>query len=238
MSAPTPTPPPSPASPRPSPASGRRILVIEDEPQMLRNLVTILRAEGFSPIPAAGGPPGIEAARREKPDLILCDLMMPDLDGFAVLGQLRADPETAGIPFIFLTARSDRSDLRSGMNLGADDYLTKPVRVDDLLAAIHARLARFRLTAPAGTAAHPRSPAELVALGVSPREAEVLFWLVEGKSNADIATILGVAEGTVKKHLEHIFAKLGVENRTAALRAALDACSRLPRREPPESPPL
>lgn len=225
----TPSPAPEDRSASSPPASGRRILVIEDEPQMLRNLVTILRAEGFRPFSASGGEEGAAAASRDVPDLILCDLMMPGLDGFGVLSRLRADARTARIPFIFLTARGDRTDMRSGMNLGADDYLTKPIRVDDLLAAIHARLARFLQTASSPAPSHPQSPAELAALGVSPREAEVLFWLIEGKSNADIATILGVAEGTVKKHLEHVFEKLGVENRTAALRAALEGFAALRR---------
>ncbi len=219
-----PGPSPSVASPLTvrSPRQAGRILVIEDEPQMLRNLLTILRAEGYTPIAAPGGDAGIVCAQRELPDLILCDLMMPGLDGFAVLSRLRADPATARIPFIFLTARGDRTDMRSGMNLGADDYLTKPVRVDDLLAAIRARLARFQQTAVASAPPRPLAPEDLTGLGVSPREAEVLFWLVEGKSNGDIAIILGVAEATVKKHLEHIFEKLGVENRTAATRAALE----------------
>ncbi len=189
---------------------------------MLRNLLTVLRAEGFAVDGADGGLAGIERIRQSIPDLILCDLMMPEIDGFGVLARLRADPATARIPFIFLTARGDRTEVRSGMNLGADDYLTKPVRIDDLLSAIRARLARFHQAAGPSAPIHPQSAAELVPLGVSPREAEVLFWLLEGKSNADIGSILGVAEATVKKHLERVFDKLGVENRTSAARAALE----------------
>ncbi|MCC6231976.1 MAG: response regulator transcription factor [Verrucomicrobiales bacterium] len=206
----------NPATPRP------RILVIEDEPQMLRNLTTILRAEGFDTQGVSLGTEGVAAARRLPPDLILCDVMMPGLDGFAVLEQLRADAATARIPFIFLTARGDRGDVRTGMNLGADDYLSKPVRTEDLLSAIRARLARARQTTAVLTLTAPEHASALETLGLSPREAEVLFWLIQGKSNGDIATILGVAEATVKKHLERVFAKLGVENRTSAARCALD----------------
>ena len=98
-----------------------KILVIEDEPQMLRNLLTILRAEQFSAVGAADGERGIAAALTNPPDLILCDITMPGLDGFGVLQQLRATPATAPIPFIFLTARGERLDVRTGMNQGADD---------------------------------------------------------------------------------------------------------------------
>ncbi len=205
----------------PAPA---RILVIEDEPQMLRNLVTILRAEGFSVLGAPGGEEGVALARAERPDLVLCDLMMPGIDGFGVLRQIRADPRTAATPFLFLTARGEREEVRAGMNHGADDYLTKPVKVDDLLGAIRVRLARRQqaIAAAVTGARKPAQPSDLAGLGLTDRQNEVLFWLIEGKGNADIATILGMAQATVKKHLEHIFAKLGVENRTAAIMTALE----------------
>jgi DNA-binding response OmpR family regulator len=120
----------------------KRILVIEDELEMLRNLTTILRLENFRPLSAENGRAGVDLAKKQKPDLILCDVMMPGLDGYGVISALRADVETATIPFIFLTAKAEKLDIRAGMNLGADDYLTKPVAKTDLLAAIHSRLER------------------------------------------------------------------------------------------------
>src|SRR6478735_9070698 len=120
----------------------KRILVIEDEPEMRRNLTTILRLENFHALAAENGRRGLEVARREKPDVILCDVMMPELDGYGVIAALRADPATLTIPFIFLTAKGEKPDIRTGMNLGADDYLTKPVAKADLLAAIRSRLER------------------------------------------------------------------------------------------------
>src|SRR3989475_12486921 len=120
----------------------KKILVIEDEPEMRRNITTLLRYYDYDPVAAENGRQGIETARREKPDLILCDVMMPELDGHAVLQALQADATLARIPFIFLTAKGEKDDLRSGMNLRADDYLTKPVANSDLVEAIEARLRR------------------------------------------------------------------------------------------------
>src|SRR5689334_18394867 len=119
-----------------------KILIIEDQPQMRKNIATILEMENFAVVTAENGRRGVELARSEKPDLILCDVMMPELDGFGVLEALRADATTATMPLIFLTAKGDKMDLRKGMNLGADDYLTKPVAKDDLLTALKVRLSR------------------------------------------------------------------------------------------------
>src|SRR5207253_3981981 len=108
---------------------------------MRKNLMTILEMEGFQAISADNGRRGIELAKSIAPDLILCDVMMPELDGFGVLQALRANPLTATVPLIFLTAKGDKLDQRTGMNLGANDYLTKPASREDLLAAIQTRLA-------------------------------------------------------------------------------------------------
>jgi len=201
-----------------------KILVIEDEPQMLANLLTVLRAEDYIAFGASDGHRGLEVARAELPAVILCDITMPGLDGFGVLERLRQDPRLGSVPFIFLSARGERNEVRAGMNLGADDYLTKPVKIDDLLAAISARLAR-PVGRPPGDAAAGGLPADatqLQILGLTAREADVLYWLIHGKANADIGTLLAISPATVKKHLEHIFEKLGVENRTAATLSALE----------------
>lgn len=120
----------------------KTILIIEDEPPVLTNIVEILEGGGFKTIGAENGAIGIEKAKKHLPDLIICDIMMPGLDGHSVLSQLREEPLTATIPFVFLTAKAEQTDLRLGMNLGADDYITKPFRRKDLLEAINVRLAK------------------------------------------------------------------------------------------------
>jgi DNA-binding NarL/FixJ family response regulator len=148
------------------------------------------------------------------------------LDGYGVLQALRADAELALIPFVFLTAKSERDDLRSGMNLGADDYLTKPVAKADLLHAIEARLLRAEQQANRGFKPDFSSFDPLLKFGLTPRAAEVLLWVAQGKTNPDIGVILGISESTVKKHLLEIFQELGVETRSAATLHALEALGR------------
>ncbi|WP_088889452.1 response regulator transcription factor [Leptolyngbya ohadii] len=120
----------------------RKILVIEDEVETRELFLRCLTFEGFWAIGAAGGAIGVKLAQMHTPDLIVCDIMMPDLDGYSVLSQLRQQSATAGIPFIFLTAKVTMADLRCGMELGADDYLTKPCTIEQFLTAITVRLQR------------------------------------------------------------------------------------------------
>jgi two-component system, sensor histidine kinase and response regulator len=117
-----------------------KILVIEDEQAVLNNILELLNEEGFETIGADNGLTGLQLAQEQIPDLIICDLMMPKLDGFGVLEKLREDPVMTTIPLIFLTAKSDWSSFRRGMSLGADDYLTKPFTQAELLDAIAVRL--------------------------------------------------------------------------------------------------
>ncbi len=120
----------------------KTILVIEDVRSLREEIVTILDCLDYTAIAAADGKQGIELARIHLPDLVLCDIMMPEMDGYEVFQVLNQDPETAHIPFIFLSAKADKSDVRRGMNLGADDYLTKPFTSEELGEAIAARLAK------------------------------------------------------------------------------------------------
>jgi len=119
-----------------------KVLIIEDDPAVLDNLEDILTLEGFKVVTARDGRQGVEAALQHAPDLILCDVMMPEMDGHEVVQMLRERPETKTTPFIFLTAKADRLDQRDGMESGADDYLTKPFRPSEVTRAIRVRLER------------------------------------------------------------------------------------------------
>src|SRR5260370_3139385 len=176
----------------------KKILVIEDEPEMRRNITVLLRYNDYQPIAAENGLDGVEAARREKPDLILCDVMMPKLDGFGVLQAMQKDAALSRIPFIFLTAKGEKDDLRGGMNLGADDYLTKPVANADLVQAIEARLRRSEQQGKREFAPDFSSYEPLLKFGLTPRAAETLLWRAQGKTTSDMAPILRITEPTVQ----------------------------------------
>ena len=123
----------------------KKILIIEDDKIMRENTAEILELANFEVTTAHNGKIGASTARDLKPDLIICDIMMPELDGYGVLHILSKDPKTASIPFIFLTAKAEKSEVRKGMELGADDYLTKPFEDTDLLNAIEARLKKSEI---------------------------------------------------------------------------------------------
>jgi CRP-like cAMP-binding protein len=117
-----------------------KILVIEDNTDMRENICEILTMSGYTVIDAENGKIGVELALSELPSIILCDIMMPHLDGYSVLNRLSHEVSTASIPFVFLTAKADRSDMRKAMDLGADDYITKPFDDLDLISAVRSRL--------------------------------------------------------------------------------------------------
>lgn len=120
----------------------RTILLIEDNPEMRENTSEILELAGYKVIAAENGKKGVDLALKHLPDMVICDVMMPVLDGYGVLHILAKNPKTASIPFIYLTAKAEKEDFRKGMNLGADDYITKPFSDSELLDAISMRFAK------------------------------------------------------------------------------------------------
>jgi CheY-like chemotaxis protein/CRP-like cAMP-binding protein len=123
----------------------KKILLIEDDVTVRENTAELLELSNYEVVTAPDGKKGVDKAKEEIPDIIVCDIMMPELDGYDVLTRLSEDSETRGIPFIFLSAKTEHKDVRRGMDLGADDYLTKPFEEDDLLSAIESRLAKVEI---------------------------------------------------------------------------------------------
>jgi CRP-like cAMP-binding protein/CheY-like chemotaxis protein len=126
----------------------KTILLIEDNEIIRENTAEILELTGYAVQTAENGKMGVQIALENKPDLVICDIMMPELDGYGVLHIFNKNPQLAGVPFIFLTAKTERAHFRKGMELGADDYLTKPFEESELLSAVEGRLNRFQNLKP------------------------------------------------------------------------------------------
>lgn len=138
------------------------ILVVDDHPGIRENVAEMLSLAGYQALEAENGKQAVEIAKEHRPDLIVCDIMMPELDGYGVLHMLRKYPETEHIPFIFLTAKTDRSDFRKGMEMGADDYITKPFEDVELLTAVETRLKKQQFLQEKFAAAQTQSIAVIL----------------------------------------------------------------------------
>ena len=123
----------------------KKVLFIEDDTVVRENTAELLELAGYEVITAANGRSGVEAAQKDLPDIVVCDIMMPEMDGYSVLQTLGKHQATAQIPFIFLSAKTEHKDIRRGMDLGADDYLTKPFEEEELIGAIESRLAKVSI---------------------------------------------------------------------------------------------
>lgn len=298
-----------------APNSRQTILLVDDIPANLGVLFDTFDAAELTVRVAESGEHALESVAVERPDIILLDVMMPGLDGFATCQRLKADERTAEIPVLFMTALSDVVDKVRGFAAGAVDYITKPLHPEEVLARVqtHLRLRELQRSleqrndeldrevqrrvgaerelqkaldrallvanpagevlfcsdqagklvqkyfptvdprrVPAGLrtnvlpaglrvqrtpgatselfvleeAAPAPTPALLAPLGLTPRETEILFWIAQGKTNAEIAAIIGSAAGTVKKHVENLLPKLGVDTRLSAALKAMELLSR------------
>ncbi|MFV3318975.1 response regulator [Pseudomonas sp. NY15374] len=211
------------------------VLIVDDTPDNLALLSDALNDAGHMVLVALDGLSALNRIERRRPDLILLDAMMPGLDGFETCRRIKAQPASSDIPVLFMTALTESAHVVQGFEVGGSDYVTKPIRIDEVLArvAAHLRTSRSLLSARAASQPAPLSlddaPASRLLSArfqLTGREVEVLRWVACGKTNRDIGTILDLSPRTVNKHLEHVYIKLGVETRTAATAVVLAALSR------------
>lgn len=218
---------------KPEPNQGT-VLVVDDAPDTLRMLCDALASEGYTVLVALDGQQALARLDVITPDAILMDAVMPGLNGFETCQRIKAHAAWSAIPVIFMTGLSETADIVAGFDAGGVDYVVKPVRIEEVQARLathvrNARAARQALVSMqlGSTSDWPSAPdtSRLDEAALTPRETEVLSWLAKGKTNRDIADILGMSHRTVNKHLEHIFEKLGVETRAAAAALASRAIS-------------
>ncbi|MDD2851944.1 MAG: response regulator transcription factor [Desulfuromonadaceae bacterium] len=199
------------------------ILVMEDDPAYRSSISLVLQMEGFDVRMADNGADGITMVRDARPDLILCDIMMPGLDGYSVLETLKKNGTLADIPFIFVTALDDRADVRRGMSEGADDFLTKPFSAEELVAAVIGRLNRIkRIHNQVVESAIPEQQIKLLQL-LTAREREILLLVGNGESSKEIAERLDIRINTVEVHRSNLMKKLKAENAVILARWAFVA---------------
>ncbi len=188
-------------------AAPKRILCVEDDHDTAALIREELVDRGFEVQTAHEGRQALAAILRQPPDLVLSDIGMPGMSGFELLERVTSmEPRFANMPFVFLTALGDHDHEIRGWQLGADDYLTKPIDYDVLAAVLSARLARV-----ARSAVWPKQ------VDLRAREVETLTWAARGKTFAEIGEILSLSSRTVEFHLENARRKLGVATRTQAL---------------------
>ena len=187
--------------------SHKKILCIEDDRETAALIAEELVDRGYEVIVAHDGREGLAAILRTMPDLVLSDISMPVMSGFELLERLIAlAPRFSKMPFVFLTALTDRDNELRGRQLGADDYVTKPIDFELLATIISARLAGV-----ARTGLWPKT------VGLNDREVEVLTWVARGKTSAEIGQIIGLTKRTVDFHIDNARGKLGAATRTEAV---------------------
>jgi len=183
---------------------------------------TILQNEGFTVRTASDGHSGLAMLREKRPDVILCDIMMPDMDGHVILETLKGEHALADIPFIFVTALGDRDDVRLGMSAGADDYLSKPFSAYELLAAVVGRIRRHEMIHQKFRETDFKEE-KAILQKITRREREVLLMVGKGSTSRDIARRLGVCLKTVEVHRANLMNKLDAGNAATLARWAIIA---------------
>lgn len=208
----------------------KKILIVDDDGTLRAALTRYLEERGFLVRNAASGAEGLVLFEQDPPDLVVSDVMMPEMDGFEFCSQLRAIRSGQLVPFIFLSGRSDLDDRIQGHTMGADDYLVKPFHPKELIAKIEAQLERsrrmhaeiIRLVQQVATTPDPSPTKPQEPLPLTPAEEKVFWEVIQGFTNKQIGDHLFISPRTVQTHLSNILSKLSLENRSQLIRYAFE----------------
>lgn len=204
--------------------SSKRLLIVDDEPNLLRAVAVCLRGEGYEVETARSGEDALVHIAQRLPDLIVSDIRMPRMDGYALARQLRVNPRTDLIPIVFLTAKDESSERIAGIRSGVDAYLTKPFEPDELIAVVGNILARVERTHAEIArliGSNTRQNISFTNEELTEAEQRIAAAVASGLSNKDIASELGISVRTVENHISHILAKKHFENRVEIARYVL-----------------
>ena len=203
----------------------KRLLLIDDDPNLILLVKDYLEFRGYEVITAENGREAIEVVEQEIPDMIICDVMMPEMDGYAFVNEVRQEERTSWIPILFLSAKGQSQDRIKGLNIGADVYMVKPFEPEELVAQVEASLKQaYRQKQQTGGGGGENEAKIQVPFDVhlTQKELKVVQFVARGLANRDIAQELNVSQRTVESHVSNMLGKTGLNNRTELARWAIE----------------
>ncbi len=201
----------------------KRLLLIDDDPNLILLVKDYLEFRGYEVVTAENGREALEVLDQEMPDLIICDVMMPEMDGYTFVKHVREEPRTSWIPVLFLSAKGQSQDKVKGLNTGADVYMVKPFEPEELVAQVESSLKHtsrlLQHQAKGDEATRIQVPFDVQ---LTPTELKVVQHVARGLANREIADELNVSQRTVESHVSNMLGKTGLHNRTELARWAIE----------------
>jgi DNA-binding NarL/FixJ family response regulator len=208
----------------PSVKEQKRLLLIDDDPNLILLVKDYLEFRGYEVITAENGREALEVLEHDIPDMIICDVMMPEMDGYTFVNHVRQDEHISWIPVLFLSAKGQSQDRVKGLNTGADVYMVKPFEPEELVAQVEASLKQASRRMQQSTNGSENTPKIQVPFDVhlTQTELKVVQFVARGLANKDIADELNVSQRTVESHVSNMLGKTGLHNRTELARWAIE----------------
>lgn len=203
----------------------KKLLLIDDDPNLILLVKDYLEFRGYEVITAENGREALEILESVTPDMIICDVMMPEMDGYSLVSTIRSEPKTSWIPVLFLSAKGQSQDRVKGLNIGADVYMVKPFEPEELVAQVESSLKQAsRLIQHKDAKGGSDGPKIQVPFDVelTPTELRVVQYVARGMANREIADELNVSQRTIESHVSNMLGKTGLHNRTELARWALE----------------
>jgi DNA-binding NarL/FixJ family response regulator len=203
----------------------KKLLLVDDDPNLILLVKDYLEFQGYEVVTAENGREALEILENQTPDMIICDVMMPEMDGYALVEKVRQDSRTSWIPFMFLSAKGQSQDRVKGLNTGADVYMVKPFEPEELVAQVESSLKQAKRLMKQNTAKANEGPKIQVPQNVelTPTELRVVQLLAQGMANKDIAEKLNVSQRTIESHVSNMLNKTNLKNRTELARWAIES---------------
>lgn len=205
---------------------GKHLLLIDDDPNLILLVKDYLEFQGYEVVTADNGREALDLLEKQTPDMIICDVMMPEMDGYALVEKVRQDPRTSWIPVMFLSAKGQSNDRVKGLNTGADVYMVKPFEPEELVAQVEAslkqaaRLSKFNTRSNLENSVRIHVPSNVE---LTPTELKVVQLVAKGMANREIAEKLNVSQRTIESHVSNMLNKTNLHNRTELARWAIES---------------